>query len=193
MPRRFAMCMSSRSRCSFGLRIRSWGHARRRLPATSVTYTTAPGQRTRLMLADGSQVTLSGASRLDVPTDYVTGHHTVWLVGEARFTVPHHAGTAFTVVSGPTITRVLGTSFLVRRYGADGVTLVTVYEGKVAIGATILSAPQSISVGTHDPAPPASQQLRGHAPLYLRPWDSDDVPPDYQSCVKEYFRKLSAP
>ena len=46
----------------------------------------------------------------------MTGNHTVRLIGAGLFTVSHHDGAPFTVIAGATVARVLGTSFVVRRY-----------------------------------------------------------------------------
>ena len=92
-------------------------------------------------------VVLDVASRLEVPADFVTGHHTVRLIGEGLFTVHHHQGAPFTVLAGGVATRVLGTSFLVRHYAADSVTTVAVRNGKVAVRAVMLTAGEQVVVG----------------------------------------------
>jgi ferric-dicitrate binding protein FerR (iron transport regulator) len=114
--------------------------------ASTLTYTTANGQRANITLPDGSTVALNVDSRLDVPADYVTGHHTVRLVGEALFTVSRHEGTLFTVIAGPTTTRVLGTSFVVRHYPTDTTTTVAVRDGKVSVRSLVLTAAQQVEI-----------------------------------------------
>ncbi|HXC24570.1 MAG TPA: FecR domain-containing protein [Gemmatimonadaceae bacterium] len=111
------------------------------------TYATANGQRATITLTDGNTVTLNVASRLWVPADYATGDHTVRLIGEALFTVVHHDGTPFTVMAGPTVTRVLGTSFVVRRYETDTATMVAVGTGKVTVGAAIVTQDRLLEIG----------------------------------------------
>ena len=90
---------------------------------------------------------LNVASRLEVPADYIAGDYTVHLTGEALFTVSHHEGAPFTVVAGKTAARVLGTSFTVRHYLTDTTAIVAVNEGKVAVGATIVTARRLVEVG----------------------------------------------
>jgi transmembrane sensor len=114
---------------------------------SSLTYTTGNGQRATITLPDSSTVMLDVASRLDVPLDYMAGHRTVRLVGEGLFTVHRHVGTPFTVAAGATTTRVLGTSFVVRRYATDTTALIAVREGKVAVGSTVVTANRFVTVG----------------------------------------------
>jgi transmembrane sensor len=97
------------------------------------SYVTGNGERANVTLPDGSTASLSAASRLDVPADYLAGNHTVRLRGEALFTVRHHDGAPFTVIAGSATTRVLGTSFLARYYAVDSATTVAVHDGKVAV------------------------------------------------------------
>ncbi len=111
------------------------------------TYTTGNGQRATIALTDGSTVVLGVASRLEVPADYPTGNRTLRLAGEALFTVRHGARTPFTVVTGTVVTRVLGTSFMVRQYPTDTATVVVVRDGKVAVRSAVLTAAQQAEVG----------------------------------------------
>ena len=112
-----------------------------------LVYTTGNGQRATIALPDDGTVVLNVASRLEVPLDYMAGHRIVRLYGEGLFTVPHHHGSPFSVVAGTTVTRVLGTTFVVRRYGTDSVTTVAVREGKVSVGERTVSAAQMVTAG----------------------------------------------
>jgi transmembrane sensor len=103
--------------------------------APMVAYVTANGQRATIMLPDSSQVILNVASRLEVPADYERGNHHVRLVGEALFKIAHHDANPFTVTAGSSVTRVLGTSFLVRHYTTDSLATVAVRDGKVSVQA----------------------------------------------------------
>jgi hypothetical protein len=134
----------------------------RRISPVVDTYITRDGRRAIITLMDGSSVVLYDGSRLEVPEDYASGHRTVRLVGEALFTVSHHDRTPFAVLSGPTVTRALGTSFVVRRYRTDTATTVAVDEGKVNVGTAILSAAQSAVIG---PSGIARILLAGGLPL----------------------------
>lgn len=118
-----------------------------RSPHTVSTYATNNGERATVTLPDGSTVLLNVASRIQVPTNYSPENRTLYLSGEALFTVSHKAGAPFTVVAGPSTTRVLGTSFLVRHYATDSVATIAVRDGKVAVDSTVLTASQQVTVG----------------------------------------------
>ena len=130
-----------------------WHHGAHQLawptPRAVAVYATTNGQRATLTLLDGTTVALDVGSRLEVPADFGAGDHTVHLTGEALFTVSHHEGTPFTVVSGTTTARVLGTSFMMRHYTTDTATIVAVQEGKVAVDATVVTAHRLVEVERH--------------------------------------------
>ena len=119
-------------------------------------YVTGNGERANITLPDGNTVALNVASRLEVPADYLSGDHTLRLMGEALFTVRHHEGTPVTVLAGTTTTRVLGTTFMVRHYATDTATTVAVREGKVTVEETVLQAGRLMRVwraGTREERP----------------------------------------
>lgn len=96
------------------------------------SYTTAPGQRATVTLADGSQVILAPATALKVQ------NRTVELEGEALFTVTGRSEEPFTVKTGNYTTRVLGTTFSVRSYQNEGL-YVAVAEGRVMVDNSVLA------------------------------------------------------
>jgi ferric-dicitrate binding protein FerR (iron transport regulator) len=117
-----------------------------------LTYATGPGQRANITLPDGSTVVLNVASRLQVPSNYAAGNHTVRLQGQASFAVQHHDAVPLIVVSGSVTTRVLGTRFMVRRYATDTAIVVAVRDGRVAVEAdqsrvVVLAADQQATIG----------------------------------------------
>ncbi len=114
--------------------------------ASLSTYTTRNGERARITLPDGSTIVLNVASKVQIPTNFSSGNRIVYLSGEALFTVTHYEGAPFTVISGPSTTRVLGTSFVVRHYSSDTSALVVVRDGKVAVDSKVLTAGQQVSV-----------------------------------------------
>lgn len=130
----------------FGLSLVALGRTRlfrSHMPAASfTTYATHNGERANITLPDGSTAILNVASRLEVPTDFAAGHRTVRLVGEGMFSVLHRAGAPFSVAAGGDTTRVLGTSFAVRRYPSDTMTTVAVRTGKVGVRSLVLTAAQ---------------------------------------------------
>ncbi|MCC5905282.1 MAG: FecR domain-containing protein [Balneolaceae bacterium] len=107
------------------------------------------GERTNLILGDGSRVTLNSDSRLKIPVDYGQHSRTLTLEGEAFFEVEHNPGQPFRVYTGDHVyTEVLGTQFNVRSYKteADKVDVV-VAEGRVLLGSEDQNQPNSVEVG----------------------------------------------
>jgi len=95
-----------------------------------VTFETVPGQIRTVTLADGSRVTLDGASRL---VARIGAHRRqVRLVsGEAFFDIAHDAARPFTVSAPEGSARVLGTAFDLER--GDGKLELSVHRGKVRL------------------------------------------------------------
>ena len=91
-------------------------------------HVTAPGLVQALTLPDGSQAVLDGGSALDYAED--AADRRVTLRGAAYFDVKKD-GRSFTVTSGDTQVRVLGTRFALRDCG--GCILVTLAEGRVQV------------------------------------------------------------
>lgn len=100
-------------------------------------YHTGVAERLKVSLPDGSMAVLAPESELQVTKDFGGASRTVTLRGEALFTVTHSVGTPFTVRTGAVQTRVLGTSFSVRRYPQDSVTQLVVAQGRIAVGAAV--------------------------------------------------------
>lgn len=103
------------------------------------TFSTSTGQRAKLRLADGSQVILNAKSTIRYPENFGKGTRDIYLDGEALFTVTSSEGAPFIVHSDNLTTRVLGTSFAVRKYSTDSSIRVIVAQGKVSLGATVLA------------------------------------------------------
>lgn len=121
---------------------------RSELSGRNLVYTTENGERARVTLPDGSAIILNVGSRLSVGADYAVGNRTVRLDGEAIFDVLPQAKSPFTVIAGPSTTRVLGTRFLVRYYASDTSATVVVQHGKVVVGTQIVTANQEVNVNT---------------------------------------------
>lgn len=103
-------------------------------------YRTAAGQRARVTLPDGSTVVLAPQSRLRYAVNFgVSTSRTITLDGHALFTVVHTTGTPFEVRTGSVTTRVLGTTFTVRRYQGDTSVKVVVAQGRVGVGSAVLA------------------------------------------------------
>lgn len=96
-------------------------------------YVTGVGQRTSVMLADGSRAWLGVGSRLRVGGGYGVGHRELHLEGEGYFDVAPDARRPFIVHANGVVAEALGTEFVVRRHTDDRVATVVVVEGTVAV------------------------------------------------------------
>ena len=105
----------------------------RPLPTDRNTYVTGAGERSDLLLADGTRVRLAPGSQVRVAADFGTARRDVYLDGEGYFEVTHDASRPFTVYAGNTSVRDIGTAFSVRSYAADSAVQVVVREGEVAV------------------------------------------------------------
>jgi len=111
-----------------------WGRAHRTSRPDMVrTYVSAPGRLTTVQLASGVQAILGPATTMSVVVGASDRQTTVSLVGQAYFTVHAKDRAPFTVRAGHAVARVLGTTFLVRRYATDHAARVIVADGKVSV------------------------------------------------------------
>jgi transmembrane sensor len=102
-------------------------------PSAIRTYQTEPGQQANVTLANGSRALLGPATTLSVMANSSGGGTTVSVVGQVFFTVAHRHQAPFVVRTENSLTSVLGTEFMVRRYPADRVTRVVVTNGRVSV------------------------------------------------------------
>lgn len=116
------------------------------------TYSTELGQQSSVSLPDGSKVLLNVGSTLRVPTDYAIGNRQLQLSGSAVFTVVSHSSQPFTVESRNSMTRVLGTKFLVKDYEQDNNAMVAVRAGKVSVDGVVLQANERVMVADNNPS-----------------------------------------
>jgi transmembrane sensor len=88
----------------------------------------------RLELPDESIVELAPNSRIGYPNDFDSSNtRDVYLSGEAFFKVTKNPARPFRVFANEIVTKVLGTSFMVRSFEKDSVIHVTVRTGKVSV------------------------------------------------------------
>ncbi|GAB3797871.1 FecR family protein [Spirosoma humi] len=86
-----------------------------------------------VLLNDGSLVTLRPKSRLSYPKQFGRSNRTVYLDGEAFFDVVKNPAKPFLIYANQTVTKVLGTSFLVRAFEEEKAVVVTVQTGRVSV------------------------------------------------------------
>jgi transmembrane sensor len=100
----------------------------------AVTIETAAAEMRLDTLPDGTVVQLNANSRL-----VYKDREARLEKGEAYFQVAPDAEKPFSVVTGTLTTTVLGTSFDIRSYDRDSVTMVALMSGKVRVGNILLS------------------------------------------------------
>ncbi len=100
-------------------------------PLIEKTNTTP--QTLNVLLSDGSVVSLAPRSRISYPARFSKTSRTVFLQGEAFFDVVKNPASPFLIYANQTITKVLGTSFVVRAYEDEPTVQVTVRTGRVSV------------------------------------------------------------
>jgi ferric-dicitrate binding protein FerR (iron transport regulator) len=90
------------------------------------------GQRSTLLLSDGTEVTLNAGSSIDYDKAFTQHERVIHLQGEAFFQVAEDAQRPFKVKTGEMITQALGTSFNVKAYAQSTVEIALV-TGKVSV------------------------------------------------------------
>ena len=107
---------------------------------------TPKGGQYQLILPDGTKVWLNAASSVRFPTAF-TGHRTIEISGESYLEVaPDHNRPFFVKTRGTTI-QVLGTSFNVNAYADEVADKISLLEGSVKIGSTVLKPGQAYRSG----------------------------------------------
>lgn len=97
------------------------------------TVITAEGERTTVILDDGTKVKLNQNSKLVYPSSFDGKNRKVALSGEAYFEVFHNDENPFLVDVGIYIVKVLGTKFNVEAYPGDICSYTSLKEGRVQI------------------------------------------------------------
>ncbi len=100
-------------------------------PSLQTIYT--PNSDFRLVLEDGTKITMNAASTLRFQLPFDVDKRAVSLEGEGYFEVAHDAQRPFTVTAGTTKVEVLGTVFNVRNYASDGLVTTSLLSGRIAL------------------------------------------------------------
>lgn len=99
-----------------------------------VENTNTSYSHTKVLLPDGSVVTLAPDSRISYANSFdSSGTRDVYLSGEAFFSVVKNKNQPFRVFSNEIITKVLGTSFTIKSFEQDSTIKITVKTGKVSV------------------------------------------------------------
>lgn len=111
-------------------------------------YETAIGERSTIVLSDGSTVTLNTNSRIEV--DFVEAQRDISLVrGQALFEVAKDASRPFIVEAGNQRITAIGTAFDVR-FDKDNEVKVVLVEGRVAVDELVMD--ETVAAPTPVPA-----------------------------------------
>jgi ferric-dicitrate binding protein FerR (iron transport regulator) len=84
-------------------------------------------------MPDGSLIELAVNSRISFPSKFDSGTRDVYLSGEGYFKVVRDPSRPFRVFANEIVTKVLGTSFIVRSFDKDSTIQVLVKTGKVSV------------------------------------------------------------
>jgi transmembrane sensor len=87
----------------------------------------------KVLLPDGSIVTLSAKSSIDYPEKWAIEKREVFLEGDAFFEVKRNPKQPFLVYANEIVTKVLGTSFWVKATNPNNQVEVAVVTGKVSV------------------------------------------------------------
>lgn len=86
------------------------------IPVQWVTKANPKGQKSRIILPDGSTITLNSDSEIKYRKDFSTNNRDVYLKGEAFFEVAPDSLLEFKVFSGSLVTKAVGTAFNIQFY-----------------------------------------------------------------------------
>ena len=96
-------------------------------------FSTPPGQRARVLLADGTEVCLNANSTLRYPERFNLKQREVELQGEAFFEVEKNKEKPFVVKTSKMDIQVTGTKFNVSAYEAEAYFVTSLVEGAVSV------------------------------------------------------------
>jgi ferric-dicitrate binding protein FerR (iron transport regulator) len=94
---------------------------------------TRRGEKSQLLLSDGTKIWINSDSHLRYPTRMTKRNVVVYLDGEAYFEVSKVKGRKFVVHASDLDITALGTSFNVKSYRDEGTVETTLEEGKILI------------------------------------------------------------
>ena len=128
-------------------------HGQEEVLSKAYSVITEKGQKTTVILPDGTTVWLNSASRLSYDMSYAHSDRNVVLEGEAYFEVAKDDERPFTVHTEDYKVTALGTTFNVSAYKDDNMSVTTLVEGCIQVQSdridTQLEGEQSISYNRH--------------------------------------------
>lgn len=131
------------------------------------------GQKSNIMLPDGSLVWLNSKSSIKYPQQFNSSHRDIELTGEAYFDVIHDPSRPFIVHSNKFDVTVLGTKFNVKSFSSDQNSRISLIEGRVKVTITDDTSkqfePTFLNPGEELSYNPLSQKINKHK------FDKDDI------------------
>jgi ferric-dicitrate binding protein FerR (iron transport regulator) len=134
------------------------------------------GQRSTVLLPDGSKVWLNSHTRISYSNDYGKEQRNVSLTGEAFFEVVTNTNCPFIVNAGEMKVEAKGTTFNIRAYQEDKEIVATLFSGKIeaSIGnkSVILRPDQYVSFNRNE------RRLLTHTsnnPSYAKMWRDNEL------------------
>jgi ferric-dicitrate binding protein FerR (iron transport regulator) len=95
------------------------------------------GEEKHLFLPDSSEIWMNAGTTVKYPATFDKGQRTVYLSGEAYFSVKKDTGSPFTVQASNLSVKVLGTKFNVKAYPDERKTTTTLTSGKIEVNTTL--------------------------------------------------------
>lgn len=155
------------------------------IAAAPTTVTVDTGQRARVVLSDGTVVTLDAGSRLTYPERFPANAREVSLEGEGYFEVRADPDRPFVVRARDARVQVLGTRFNIRAWERSRRVQVAVVEGRVSLGALESDAGEEVVVAAGQgsvvpdgaaPATPRAVEVEGYLDWMRDELAYDDTP-----------------
>ncbi|MEQ6119360.1 FecR domain-containing protein [Reichenbachiella sp. MALMAid0571] len=101
--------------------------------ATYIEKVTARGQKSHIILKDGSKIVLNSDSKITYDKNFGISNRDIELSGEAFFEVAKNETIPFNVTAKNTITSAIGTSFNISAFIDDSSTAISLATGKVKV------------------------------------------------------------
>gem|GEM_PF-231226 len=153
-------------------------------PAQTFVSEAPEGERSRILLPDGTSVLLNAGSRLAYSSQFGREDMTVELTGEAFFEVARHdAKQPFTVRTRSYDVKVTGTKFDVAAYADDSLVTTTLFEGHVDVvykGLTYKMEPGEEFKVNVNSGRPSQQKMKS---AYTQAWTENRI--EYENITLE--------
>lgn len=137
---------------------------------------TEAGQKSNIILPDGSRVWLNSASRVSYNSDFNVKNRNISLQGEVYFEVAEGHGHPFVVKAQDISVTAIGTKFNIRAYNEDNTVTTTLVEGKVmteASSQTLMLNPNQEAVYDKVSGIISKSDLKDDA--YAVPWMQNSI------------------